>query len=161
MVKTILIPIDFRVASLKTLKFALDSYEKGEESIQVILLHSEYLNDSITDLLFYSPYKLVESKMTASFQEALEVLKNRFEARLAKVDIEVFHGYTLKSFVTFLATHQVDTIYIPKTYRLKTRKSVFDPIPLIQKSNVKVIEIEWDTVNDDQTEEEQLITLFN
>jgi len=53
MPKTILIPIDFRVASLNTLKYALERSSGSPH--RVILIYAEYLEDSITELLFYRP----------------------------------------------------------------------------------------------------------
>ena len=68
MVKNILVPIDFQVASLNTMKLALEDREDCE--VRVILMYSEFLTDSISDLLFYSPHKIIDAKLTPEFKEA-------------------------------------------------------------------------------------------
>ncbi len=158
MKKTILIPIDFRVASLNTLKLALEPY--SEDTIEVILLHAEYLNDSITELLFYTPKKIVSSYMTNEFKEALEIIRNRFEGKIKYINIELFHGYNTNAMRNFLEANHVDEIYIAKNYQLKQTKNAFDPTPLLKKSNYNVIEV---TIEHDfeKAPYEHLISLFN
>ena len=158
MKKTILIPIDFRVASLNTLKLALEPY--SEDVIEVILLYAEYLGDSITELLFYTPKKIVSTHITPEFKEALEIIRNRFEGKLKYINIELFHGYTTSAMKNFLEANAVDEIYIAKNYQLKESKNSFDPTPFLKKSHYKVIEVSIE--NDfDRTEHEQLVALFN
>lgn len=48
--KNILIPIDFTIESLNTLKFALE--ENKNEQLTVVLMYATHLSDSITELLF-------------------------------------------------------------------------------------------------------------
>lgn len=158
MTKTILVPIDFRVASLNTLKLALEPY--SEDPIEVILMYSEYLDDSITELLFYTPNKTVANNITPAFREALEIIRNRFEGKIKYISIELFHGHNKNAIKTFLEANKVDEIYIAKNYQLKMSKRAFDPTPLLKKSSYKIIEV---NINNDieQTEHEQLIALFN
>ncbi len=158
MTKTILVPIDFRVASLNTLKLALEPY--SEDPIEVILMYSEYLDDSITELLFYTPNKTVANHITPAFKEALEIIKNRFEGKIKHISIELFHGYNKNAIKTFLEANKVDEIYLAKNYQLRTSKRAFDPTSLLKKSSYKIIEV---NINNDieQTEHEQLIALFN
>jgi len=159
MVKTILVPIDFRVASLNTLKLALES--RKDYRIKVILMYSEFLSNSIADLLFYSPDKIINSHLTSEFNEALEILKNRYVGMLSDVQIKLFHGNGSSSLNAFLIGHKIDEIFVPKTYRLMTPKKGFSPIPFIRKNSISVFEIEWSTNNNNsQTEQEQLTALF-
>jgi hypothetical protein len=66
MPKRILIPIDFSVESLNTLKRALDGL--GDTHVEVILMYAEYLSDSITELLFYSPDDKRKELVTPIYQ---------------------------------------------------------------------------------------------
>jgi nucleotide-binding universal stress UspA family protein len=142
MTKTILVPTDLQVASLRTLKVAL---EHGEESPSlVILLYAELLTDSISNLLFYSPDKLIDSKITDEFREALEILKNRFGKKIGSISIRLFHGHNSRAMNNFLEANGVDHIFIPSTYKLKTNIRAFDPIPMIRRSAVPFTEITWD-----------------
>lgn len=158
MTKTILVPTDFSVASLNTLKLALEPY--SEDPIEVILMYSEYLDDSITELLFYTPNKTISNHITPAFKEALEIIKNRFEGKIKHISIELFHGYNKNAIKTFLEANHVDEIYIPSNYQLKTSKKAFSPIPLLRKSNYNVIEVNIET-DFELPIQEQFLSLFN
>src|SRR5690606_24867388 len=125
--KTILVPIDFSVASLNTLKLALES--SNEKHISAVLIFSELLNDSISDLLFYKPRRIINALIGPEFKEALEILKNRYEGRLMDLQIKLFHGVNKNYLNNFLDANKITHIYIPKAYKLKTIKKSFDPIP--------------------------------
>ena len=145
MPKKILIPIDFKVESLNTLKIALNEIT---EEVEVVLMYSEYLSDSIIELLFYSPDDKRKSLNTLDFSEALSILTNRFESTLIKVDIEFFHGFNTKAFKNFAEGNKIDCIYIPKNYKLQLSKNGFDPIPLIHKSTLIFHEVEYQESTD-------------
>ncbi|MBP7642450.1 MAG: hypothetical protein KA767_03880, partial [Saprospiraceae bacterium] len=68
MQKRILIPTDFNVESLNTMKRALERVDDGD--VEVILFYSEYLSDSITEMLFYNPEKRLNELITPVFEEA-------------------------------------------------------------------------------------------
>jgi hypothetical protein len=53
--RKVLIPIDFSENSLKQLDTFIQNYEW--EGFECVLMFSDYLDDSITDLLFYSQTK--------------------------------------------------------------------------------------------------------
>lgn len=158
MAETILIPTDFCVASLNTLKRALE--RSDNRKFNVILVYSEYLNTSISDLLFYSPNKSIDTRLSFEFKEALQIIKNRFEENISNIKIQLFHGYSTQFLNNFLESNTIDKIFIPKNYKLKIDKKSFDPIPLLKKTKFPIIEIDWDVVTA-STEQEQLIALFN
>lgn len=158
MTTKILIPTDFHVESLNTLKLAMNHLETYE--VEVVLMYSEDLGNSITELLFYNPKKVIESLRTKEFDEALSILKNRFESRIKSISYEIFHGYRVKLMEDFIESKNIDSIYLPKSYRLQTQKKGFDPIPLIKKSKLSYTELDWEAgIN--TSEEYQLSTLFN
>ncbi len=159
MAETILVPIDFRVASLNTLKLALESYP-GQQ-VRVVLMYAETLDDSITELLFYTPDKKIKDLTSPEFKEALEVLKNRFEGTIwGDITILLFHGQTSMAFTNFAKANGIDTVFIPQTYRLAPPKKAFDPTSLIRKSAISFREVGWVSPRNTTTEQEQLITLF-
>jgi hypothetical protein len=158
MARTILIPIDFRVASLNTLKLALEAMDG--EPVRVVLMHAAFLSDSISDLLFYSPSRFIEARMGEAFQEALEVIRNRFEASLESCSIQLYHGMHKNALQNFLEAHQVDLIFLPPPGRLKFDRSAFDPLPLLRKSGYACHEMAW-TPSSNPSEQAQLISLFN
>ncbi|RYU96587.1 universal stress protein [Emticicia agri] len=159
MQKTILIPIDFRVASLNTLKFALES-STGEPH-KVILIYAEFLDDSITELLFYRPESKIASKITPEFKNAMEVLRNRFEYQIADLEIKLFHNRSRRGLRRFVENHQVDAIYIPKTYRLKMPKKAFDLVTIIRQTFSDFQEIDWPQDLGNASEKDHLQYLFN
>lgn len=158
MATKILIPTDFHVESLNTLKLAINHVETYE--VDVVLLHAEDLGSSITELLFYNPKKVIESLRSKEFDEALSILKNRFESRINSISYEIFHGFRVKLLEDFIASKNIESIYLPKSYRLQMPKKGFDPIPLIKKSKLSYTELDWEAgIN--TSEEYQLSTLFN
>jgi len=159
MQKTILIPIDFRVASLNTLKYALER-SSGEPN-HVILIYAEYLEDSITELLFYRPQSKIASKITPEFRDALEVLRNRFEFQIVNLDIKLFHNRSRRGLRRFVENHEVDEIYIPQTYKLQMPKKAFDLVSIIRQGNFQYTEIDWPQDSSVSSEKDHLEYLFN
>lgn len=158
MATKILIPTDFHVESLNTLKLAMNHLESYE--VDVVLMYSEDLGNSITELLFYNPKKVIESLRTKEFDEALSILKNRFESRIKSISYEIFHGYRVKLMEDFIESKNIDSIYLPKTYHLQMPNKGFDTIPLIKKSKLSYKELDWEA-GLNSSEEYQLSTLFN
>lgn len=158
MARTILIPTDFRVASLNTLKLALEAMDG--EPVRVVLMHAAFLSDSISDLLFYSPTRFVEARSGEAFQEALEVIRNRFEGSIERLGIELYHGMHKNALLNFLQAQQVDLIFLPPPGWLKLDRSAFDPIPLLRKTGYPCYEMVW-TPSSNLSEQAQLISLFN
>ncbi|GAB3516127.1 adenine nucleotide alpha hydrolase family protein [Emticicia fontis] len=159
MQKTILIPIDFRVASLNTLKFALE--KSSGEPHKVILIYAEFLDDSISELLFYRPESKIASKITPEFKNALEVLRNRFEYQISDLEIKLFHNRSRRGLRHFVENNQVDAIYIPQTYRLKMPKKAFDLVSIIRQTFLDYQEIDWSQDYSDVSEKDHLEYLFN
>ncbi len=141
MAKRILIPVDFNVESLITLKKAID--ELGDIEIEAVLLYSEYLTDSISELLLYSPKEKKSKLIPDLFHEALTILKNRYEKHLISVSVEFFHGYGTNAFKNLLEGNRIDIIYVPSDYKLILTKNGFDPLPIIRKSQIPFHEVSW------------------
>lgn len=142
MQKTILIPTDFSVTSLNALRLALEQLQ-DDQPINAVLMYAEWLEDSITELLFYSPKKRVESLKSEVFEEALMILQNRFENRIASIRIELFHGYNISAFRNFAQANQIDQVFALQDYTFKPAKRGFDPIPLIKKSKFPIQFLGW------------------
>ena len=155
--KKILIPIDFRIESLNTLKYALE--ERKQEKSTVILMYSEHISDSITELLFHDPSKKIKSLASADFNDATAILINTYESSLHALKIELFNGINKNAFLNFYEAHGIDLIYLPKDYCLKPHKNGFDPIPLIKKSKVEYKEVAWAS-DRPTTNKDELTQLF-
>ena len=157
MVNKILIPTDFKVESLNTLKYSLE--ERKQKKSSIILMYSSYNSYSITELLFYSPSKIVEALISPNFKDAINIIKNTYESSIHSFKIELFHGLNRSAFINFYEAHGIDLIYLPKEYRLKSYKNGFDPIPLIKKSKVQYREVTW-TSDHDRSNKDELNQLF-
>ena len=157
MVNKILIPIDFRVESLNTLKYCLE--ERKQEKSSILLMYSAYSSDSITELLFYKPAKIIEALVSSNFNDAINIITNTYESSLHSFGIELFHGLNRNAFLNFYEANEIDLVYLPKDYCLKPYKNGFDPIPLIKKSKVQYKEVAW-TRDHDVTNKDELNQLF-
>jgi len=157
MVNKILIPTDFKVESLNTLKYSLE--ERKQEKSSIILMYSAYNSDSITELLFYSPSKIVEALISPNFKDAINIIKNTYESSIHSFKIELFHGLNKNAFLNFYEAHGIDLVYLPKEYRLNPFKNGFDPIPLIKRSKVQYSEVAW-TSEHDLSDKDDLNQLF-
>jgi hypothetical protein len=141
MQKNILIPTDFTVESLVQVKQAVQQ-NQGHQ-LNIILVYSCFLTDSISELLFYSPEKIIKQNAGQKFHEALSILKNKFPDQISSINIEVFHGYSVSYLETFIKKQNIDHIYIPKNYTLKETDNSFDIIPFIVKSSIAYTKLEW------------------
>lgn len=111
MKETILIPTDFTIASLNLLKQALS--DKADNKRNYIIVFEHNLSDSITDLLFLSKASLIDSCSNETFNEGLEILKNRYSDSIDTLRIEPFYGFTKSAFRNFIAANQVAETYLP------------------------------------------------
>lgn len=138
MAKTILIPTDLQVGSLNVLRSLLA--EGGPEETDVILMHAMFPPDGISDLLFYSPKRTLESLMEPRFREAMAVLRNRFEQKLRRLEVVSFHGRTRSAFEQFAQARHVEEVHTCASYTLKLHDRAFDPTDLIRKSGLRVVD---------------------
>jgi hypothetical protein len=132
--KTILVPTDLRVASLHSLRLALELID--EPTVNIVLLYCQTLDDSITERLFYSPARIIRDLSTDDFDDALSILRNRFEHKIGNLRVELFHGFAQSAFDTLLETLGIDSIFFSQSYLLHLGKRAFDPWPYIQKCPV-------------------------
>ena len=111
MKKTILIPTNFTVQSLNVLKTVLNQ-NQGKQKYNVILLYSMSLSDSIRDLLFFSKHQHINTLMNPEFEEAYEVIRNKFDSQISSLRIDLFTGYNLSAFNNYLEANKVEHVFI-------------------------------------------------
>lgn len=138
MERTILVPTDLHVGSLSTLKACLAENVNGK--VRVILMHAMHAPEGISDLLFYSPRKVMNMRMGPAFKEAVAVLKNRFEQSLSRLEILPFHGITQTAFDEFVKGHGVQEIHVTPAYEMRLTDRAMDPLPFVHKASVNVVE---------------------
>jgi hypothetical protein len=140
--KTILIPTDFTVNSLNVLKSILVNND-ANQTYDVILLHGMSLSDSIRDLLFFSKSKQIDSLTNSEFEEAYEVIRNKFENQISSLRIDLFTGYNLSAFNNYLEGNKVEQIFISDKKPVLTNKNSFDLSRFIEKCKVEVTKVDF------------------
>lgn len=139
--KTILIPTDFTVQSLNILKSVLSNNE-AENTFDVILLHGLTLSDSIRDLLFFSKYKQIESLTTPEFEEAYEVIKNKYDSQISSLRIDLFTGYNVSAFNNYLEGNRVSEIFVSGKEPVFINKNSFNLNRFIEKCSIEATKID-------------------
>lgn len=150
MKRTILIPIDFSVDSLIPVRLAADLNIYTE--LEIVLMFCHHLPGSITDLMFYNPSKIIKQYNNPKFEEACDILLNKYASKIKKIRIELFHGKTDSAFDNFIIGNKIDELIYPKNYNLNNYKNSFDPIPFMKKSLLPCREVEWQSDTPVQTE---------
>ena len=138
---TILIPTDFTVNSLNVLKSILANSETNQ-TYNVILLHGVSLSDSIRDLLFYSKSQQIESLTSPEFEEAYEVIRNKYNSQISSLRIDLFTGYNLSAFNNYLEGNKVEKIFISERKPIFLNKNSFDLSRFIEKCSIEVLKID-------------------
>lgn len=158
MKKTVLIPTDFTIESLKMVKNLLMQSD-GSYKYDIVLLHGLYLADSITDFIFFSKTKLLKSLTNNLFEEACVVLKNKFMSHIYMLRKDVFTGGTQAAFDNYLLANNISAVYIPGSYQLtQSDEKSFDLMPFIRKCEIPVHEIHWEVK--ETPESEKLAEIF-
>ena len=140
MKKTILIPTDFTVQSLNVLKSILSS-NPSNNTYDIILLHGFNLNDSIMDLLFFSKFQQINSLSSPEFKEACEVIKNKFASQINSITMDLFTGYTVSSFNSYIEINKVDEIIMSDLEPSFSHKSSFNLSRFVKKCKMNPITI--------------------
>lgn len=139
--KNILVTTDFSISSLNLLKYVLEN-KLGNEKHNIILVHGYSTSDSITDMLFFSKSKIIDSLNNAAFEEGLSVLKNKFNSKIHIIRKDIFTGYNKGAFDTFLRSNRIDFAFLGSGFSFKkTNKSSFDLTPFIRNSEIGYEEI--------------------
>lgn len=158
MKKVIMLPTDFSVESLNTLKLALGRNEG--KKVHVLLVYGEHASDSITELMFYKPVNTIRTLRNEDFDEALSVLKNRYESTIASLNIKVINHASVAVLHNFVEANGISEIFLPRHYQFELPKNGFDLTPLVKKSKLPYQELEWDT-SFSLSDQIQLNALFN
>ncbi|MBX2897792.1 MAG: hypothetical protein KF763_20285 [Cyclobacteriaceae bacterium] len=137
--RTILIPTDFTSVPLLLLKHAATSMN---EELDVIFMYSTTLSDSITDLLFYSPKKIIAKVISQDFSEGCIIMQNRYPDKIQSIRYEVFTSAHANSFAMLAQANNVDEVLLPMDYNFHLKHLAFDPTRYIIRSGVPVLEVD-------------------
>lgn len=141
--KRILIPTDFTVESLNVVKLML-SEEKEHNKLDIILLHGLSLTESITDLLYFSKAKTIQSLSNSAFEEGCGIIKNKFESRINSMRVDLFFGSNQNAFDNYVEALQVEKAFLPANYKFQlTNSKSFDLLNFINNSPLQINEVKW------------------
>ncbi len=150
--KNVLIPTDFQIESLNTIKKVIHDLNDGD-TVTVTLLHGYYLTDSISDLLFSSKRDILNQIVPSSFFEGCDLLKNKYDSQLEHVKIDLFHGLNKRAFKSYVSSNQIDNVYVPVGLsNKKATKRSFDLVPYIQKCCDNVSHVQFEEKQEENLE---------
>lgn len=158
MERKILIPTDFTIESLNTVKYALE--KNTDAQVKIVLLSGVYLPGSITEMLFYSQSETLGEMVGADFAEACKIIRNKHQSKLVSIEPDLFSGHTRSALSNYIKANAIDEIYVPKSYSLKrVHKRSFNCVPLMYKAGIPLTEVDW-VVKTDVPEKDMLAELF-
>ncbi|HTH58029.1 MAG TPA: hypothetical protein VL728_18405 [Cyclobacteriaceae bacterium] len=139
-IKKILVPNDFSVKSLLLLRNAIES--STHQRLHVVLLHGILLSDSITELLFFRKEKYMEELCTKDFEDACELLKNKFQSRIVSLRLDIITSRDRNYFQHYLEANEIDEVYLPQNFELEFfGKRSFDIVPLLRTCTITPIPV--------------------
>jgi hypothetical protein len=155
----ILIPTDFTIESLNLFKTAAQLMEGGKANI--VFFHAMVLENSIFELLFFSPQKCLEELISKEFMDGCRIISNKYSSKISDFRFELFTGSGRRSFSNFLVGNEIDQVVIPEDYQFKRpHKGSVDPVPFLKNSKgVRVIRSTWKPVSG-IPEKDRLAELF-
>lgn len=140
MVKSVLMPTDFSIRSLHVMRYALE--ENPTSKLNIVLVTGMRISGSITELLFFSRKELIKKLQGEVFNEACQIIRNKYQSRISEVHFEIFTGMTQGAFSLFLEGNNIEHIYIPEN-KLHYKRPCFDPIPFMRKSKLPRSVVSW------------------
>lgn len=144
MTKTILIATDYSLESLNILKEVLKEKNASEDPNQyTVLLVSGYdMGDSIRDLLFNTKSTIFNKIKPQEFNDAYEIIKNKYPHLIEKIICDVFTGSFQRTFDHYIKAEHIEEAYYSTSIKSKG-KGKFDLVPYIKKcKNLQSHEVE-------------------
>ena len=139
--KTILVPTDFNVESIKIID-SLVVTNKPEE-ITIVFIHAFKLSDSITDMLMLSRRSRDYENVSDDFYTQLNLYKQKYPNHIKSIGIDYFYGSSVAAFKNFIEAKNADLIAYPKDHNFTAiNKYSIDPATLTKRCGCDVLEID-------------------
>ena len=134
MTKSILIATDYSLESLNILKEVLKEKNASEDQDQytVFLVSGYDMGDSIRDLLFNTKSTIFNKIKPQEFNDAYEIIKNKYPHLIEKIVCDVFTGSFQRTFDQYVKAEHIEEAYYSSSIKSKG-KGKFDLIPYIKK----------------------------
>ncbi|WP_316821576.1 hypothetical protein [Pedobacter gandavensis] len=139
--KTVLVPTDFNVESLKIIDSLV--LTNKPEMLNIIFMHAFKLSDSITDMLMLSRRSRDYEMLSDEFCEKMNTYRAKYPKDIQMMRVEYFYGSTVAAFRNFIDGMNADGIAYPKGYDFNPiHKSSIDPRLLTKRCGAEVIELD-------------------
>ena len=161
MVHKILLPTDFSIESLNVLKHYLQKNSK-DTLLDVVLVHGQTLSDSISELLFFSKYRMLKELNIEHFEDAVKILQNKYDSKLRNVHIDIFTGHNQSAFENYLTGNKIDEIVLSEQLSFKQHnKKSFDITRFALKADIPVTKLNCDQEVSSNADTADISSLFN
>lgn len=161
MAHKILLPTDFSIESLNVLKHYLQKSSK-EAVLDVVLVHGQTLSDSISDLLFFSKYRILKELNIEHFEDAVKILQNKYDSKLRNVHIDIFTGHNQSAFENYLTGNRINEIILSEQLPFKPHnKKSFDITKYALKSDTPVTKLNCEQEIPKSADTADISSLFN
>lgn len=139
--KTVLVPTDFNIESLKIIDSLV--LTNKPENIGIIFMHAFKLSDSITDMLMLSRRSRDYQNVSDEFYAQMDAYKQQYPNHIKFIGIEYFYGSSVVAFRNFIDGVNADYIAYPKGYNFTPlNKFSIDPNLLTKRCGCKVVELD-------------------
>jgi len=144
--KTVLIPTDFKLESIKIIDALVQ--HQSNETLNIIFVHAFKLSDSITDMLMLSRRSRDYENVSDEFYQELNKAKAKYPGQINNICIEYFYGSTVAAFKNFMEAFDVSGIAYLKAYSFTPiNKYSIDPKFLTERAGCEVILLNTLTVH--------------
>lgn len=139
--KTVLVPTDFNVESLKIIDSLV--LTNKPEKVGIIFMHAFKLSDSITEMLMLSRRSRDYEMVNDEFYAKMDAYKQKYPNDIKFIGIEYFYGGTVAAFRNFIEGVNADFIAYPKDYNFNAiHKFSINPASLTKRCGCEVIELD-------------------
>ncbi|WP_293309582.1 hypothetical protein [Pedobacter sp. UBA5917] len=144
--KTVLIPTDFKLESIKIIDALVQ--HQGNQKLKIIFVHAFKLSDSITDMLMLSRRSRDYENVSGEFYQEINNAKAKYADQINTIGIEYFYGSTVAAFKNFLEAFDVSCIAYLKNYAFTPiNKYSIDPKILTERAGCEVIQLNALTIH--------------
>jgi hypothetical protein len=141
-IQKVLMPTDFSIASLNLVKEVAD--RTVHHHLDIRLVYGLHLSNSITELLFFSKNKVLDSLQSADFMEACSLLKNKYFSKIISIQADLIVGNNRNYINHYIHAEAIDRVFVPAYYTLNTiSRKYFDPSAALAKAEIGVTRLMW------------------
>ncbi|TRX47133.1 hypothetical protein FNH22_30405 [Fulvivirga sp. M361] len=148
MIQKVLIPTDFTIESLNTVKYLLNSYPTTT-TFDIILFFGFRLPDSTIELMYFSKSRLMDDVSNPEFEEACVYIKKDHVGQIHSLRLDIFTGINMAAFQNYLEANHIERVCVSVKHQLKLpHKRSFNTLPFIYKSGIDIQEVDRSAITE-------------